>query len=82
MSSPTKLSPWTIALTAVAIFMVSLDNLVVTNALASIRERLDRSTEVLADARERVRDDEVVEGDHEDRDGAHRDRPRGELRGG
>ena len=31
-------------------------------------QRLDRSTEVLADARERVRDDEVVEGDHEDRE--------------
>ncbi len=41
------LSPWTIALTAVAIFMVSLDNLVVTNALPSIRADLGASIEAL-----------------------------------
>ena len=47
MSSPTRLAPWTIAVSAVAIFMVSLDNLVVTNALASIREDLGASIEAL-----------------------------------
>src|SRR5215213_9784282 len=47
MSSPTKLAPWTIAVTAIAIFMVSLDNLVVTNALASIRLDLGASIEDL-----------------------------------
>ena len=47
MPSPTKLAPWTIAISAVAIFMVSLDNLVVTNALASIREDLGASIEAL-----------------------------------
>src|SRR5215213_972197 len=47
MSSPTKLAPWTIAVTAIAIFMVSLDNLVVTNALASIRVDLGASIEAL-----------------------------------
>src|SRR5215204_4577320 len=47
MSVPTKLAPWTIAVSAIAIFMVSLDNLVVTNALASIREDLGASIEAL-----------------------------------
>ena len=47
MPLPTKLSPWTIAVTAIAIFMVSLDNLVVTNALVSIREDLGASIEAL-----------------------------------
>src|SRR5215203_5661588 len=46
-ASPTKLAPWTIAVTAIAIFMVSLDNLVVTNALASIRVDLGASIEAL-----------------------------------
>jgi MFS family permease len=47
MPVPTKLAPWTIAISAIAIFMVSLDNLVVTNALASIREDLGASIEAL-----------------------------------
>ena len=47
MPAPTKLAPWTIAISAIAIFMVSLDNLVVTNALASIREDLGASIEAL-----------------------------------
>src|SRR5215207_9318426 len=38
---------WTLAVTAVAIFMVSLDNLVVTNALVSIRADLGASLEAL-----------------------------------
>src|SRR5215207_4394108 len=38
---------WTLLVTALAIFMVSLDNLVVTNALASIREDLGASLEAL-----------------------------------
>ena len=42
-----RLPGWTIAVTAIAIFMVSLDNLVVTNALTSIREDLGASIEAL-----------------------------------
>jgi EmrB/QacA subfamily drug resistance transporter len=38
---------WTLIVTAFAIFMVSLDNLVVTNALTSIREDLGASLEAL-----------------------------------
>jgi EmrB/QacA subfamily drug resistance transporter len=38
---------WTLLVTALAIFMVSLDNLVVTNALVSIREDLGASLEAL-----------------------------------
>ena len=38
---------WTLVVSSVAIFMVSLDNLVVTNALASIREDLGASLEAL-----------------------------------
>jgi EmrB/QacA subfamily drug resistance transporter len=38
---------WTLVVTAFAIFMVSLDNLVVTNALTSIREDLGASLEAL-----------------------------------
>jgi EmrB/QacA subfamily drug resistance transporter len=38
---------WTLLVTALAIFMVSLDNLVVTNALTSIREDLGASLEAL-----------------------------------
>ena len=38
---------WTLVATALAIFMVSLDNLVVTNALTSIREDLGASLEAL-----------------------------------
>jgi EmrB/QacA subfamily drug resistance transporter len=38
---------WTLIATALAIFMVSLDNLVVTNALTSIREDLGASLEAL-----------------------------------
>src|ERR1700754_3355366 len=38
---------WTLLATALAIFMVSLDNLVVTNALTSIREDLGASLEAL-----------------------------------
>src|SRR5919112_461566 len=44
---PTRLPRWTLAISAVAIFMVSLDNLVVTNALTSIREDLGASIEAL-----------------------------------
>src|ERR671920_236757 len=44
---PTRLPRWTLAISAIAIFMVSLDNLVVTNALASIREDLGASIESL-----------------------------------
>src|SRR5919107_813697 len=47
MSSPTRLAPWTLVVSSVAIFMVSLDNLVVTNALTSIREDLGASLEAL-----------------------------------
>ena len=42
-----RLPGWTLAVSAVAIFMVSLDNLVVTNALTSIREDLGASIEAL-----------------------------------
>jgi EmrB/QacA subfamily drug resistance transporter len=38
---------WTLLVTGLAIFMVSLDNLVVTNALTSIREDLGASLEAL-----------------------------------
>jgi len=38
---------WTLIVSALAIFMVSLDNLVVTNALTSIREDLGASLEAL-----------------------------------
>src|SRR5829696_4424684 len=38
---------WTLAVSALAIFMVSLDNLVVSNALTSIREDLGASLEAL-----------------------------------
>jgi EmrB/QacA subfamily drug resistance transporter len=38
---------WTLVVTAFAIFMVSLDNLVVTNALTSIRQDLGASLEAL-----------------------------------
>jgi EmrB/QacA subfamily drug resistance transporter len=38
---------WTLVVSALAIFMVSLDNLVVTNALTSIREDLGASLEAL-----------------------------------
>jgi EmrB/QacA subfamily drug resistance transporter len=38
---------WTLAIVSVALFMVTLDNLVVTNALVSIREDLDASLEDL-----------------------------------
>ena len=44
---PTRIPRWTLAISAVAIFMVSLDNLVVTNALTSIREDLGASVEAL-----------------------------------
>jgi EmrB/QacA subfamily drug resistance transporter len=44
----TRLLPgWTLVVSALAIFMVSLDNLVVTNALTSIREDLGASVEAL-----------------------------------
>ena len=42
-----RLPGWTLAVSAVAIFMVSLDNLVVSNALTSIREDLGASLEAL-----------------------------------
>jgi EmrB/QacA subfamily drug resistance transporter len=42
-----RIPAWTLAVTSVAIFMVSLDNLVVTNALTSIREDLGASLESL-----------------------------------
>ena len=47
MSTPTKLAPGRSRSPPIAIFMVSLDNLVVTNALASIREDLGASIEAL-----------------------------------
>ena len=40
-------SAWTLAIVSVALFMVTLDNLVVTNALVSIREDLGASLEAL-----------------------------------
>src|SRR5829696_3683191 len=40
-------SVWTLAIVSVALFMVTLDNLVVTNALVSIREDLGASLEQL-----------------------------------
>jgi EmrB/QacA subfamily drug resistance transporter len=40
-------SVWTLAIVSVALFMVTLDNLVVTNALVSIREDLGASLEEL-----------------------------------
>jgi EmrB/QacA subfamily drug resistance transporter len=40
-------SAWTLAIVSVALFMVTLDNLVVTNALVSIREDLGASLEQL-----------------------------------
>src|SRR5215216_3293400 len=40
-------SIWTLAIVSVALFMVTLDNLVVTNALVSIREDLGASLEQL-----------------------------------
>jgi len=42
-----RLPVWTLAISALAIFMVSLDNLVVSNALTSIREDLGASLEAL-----------------------------------
>jgi EmrB/QacA subfamily drug resistance transporter len=42
-----RLPGWTLAVSALAIFMVSLDNLVVSNALTSIREDLGASLEAL-----------------------------------
>jgi EmrB/QacA subfamily drug resistance transporter len=42
-----KQSTWTLAIVSVALFMVTLDNLVVTNALVSIREDLGASLEDL-----------------------------------
>ena len=38
---------WTFAITSIGLFMVTLDNLVVTNALVSIREDLGASIEQL-----------------------------------
>jgi EmrB/QacA subfamily drug resistance transporter len=46
-SSTSKQSIWTLAIVSVALFMVTLDNLVVTNALVSIREDLGASLEQL-----------------------------------
>jgi EmrB/QacA subfamily drug resistance transporter len=40
-------STWTLAIVSIALFMVTLDNLVVTNALVSIREDLGASLEQL-----------------------------------
>jgi EmrB/QacA subfamily drug resistance transporter len=42
-----RIPAWTLAVSSLAIFMVSLDNLVVTNALTSIREDLGASLEGL-----------------------------------
>jgi EmrB/QacA subfamily drug resistance transporter len=42
-----KHSGWTLAIVSIALFMVTLDNLVVTNALVSIREDLGASLEDL-----------------------------------
>jgi EmrB/QacA subfamily drug resistance transporter len=46
-SNTSKQSIWTLAIVSVALFMVTLDNLVVTNALVSIREDLGASLEQL-----------------------------------
>ena len=43
----TQRSTWTLAIVSIALFMVTLDNLVVTNALVSIREDLGASLEQL-----------------------------------
>ena len=43
-------------------------------------ERLERRAEILADAGQRVGDDEVVEADHEDRQGGDGEGPAGERR--
>lgn len=43
----TTSAKWTLAIVSVALFMVTLDNLVVTTALVSIRENLDASLEQL-----------------------------------
>ena len=43
----TRSSSWTLAIVSIALFMVTLDNLVVTNALVSIREDLGASLEEL-----------------------------------
>ncbi len=43
----TTRSSWTLAIVSIALFMVTLDNLVVTNALVSIREDLGASLEEL-----------------------------------
>jgi EmrB/QacA subfamily drug resistance transporter len=46
-TTTSKQSIWTLAIVSVALFMVTLDNLVVTNALVSIREDLGASLEQL-----------------------------------
>jgi EmrB/QacA subfamily drug resistance transporter len=47
VASSSRLPGWTLVVSAIAIFMVSLDNLVVSNALTSIREDLGASIEAL-----------------------------------
>src|ERR687898_1833645 len=47
MEMQTQRSTWTLAIVSIALFMVTLDNLVVTNALVSIREDLGASLEQL-----------------------------------
>jgi len=47
VSTMQRTSIWTLAIVSVALFMVTLDNLVVTNALVSIREDLAASLEQL-----------------------------------
>ena len=47
MQAHSKRAIWTLAIVSVALFMVTLDNLVVTNALVSIREDLGASLEQL-----------------------------------
>src|ERR687893_700932 len=44
---PSTRSGWTLAIVSVALFMVTLDNLVVTTALPSIRQDLGASIEAL-----------------------------------
>src|ERR1700751_1056771 len=44
--SPKNRSIWTFVITSVALFMASLDNLVVTTALPSIRDHLHASLDV------------------------------------
>ncbi len=70
---------WTFAITSVALFMVSLDNLVVSTAIPVIRTDLDASLEELDVDRQRLHAD--VRGAPADRRGARRPlRPAADVR--